>query len=65
MSEKRLKEIKDSVNFQLEVCKSIGETDELVLEEKELIEEVEELREQVEYYRSVIENIGTEREIDW
>lgn len=65
MSEERLKAIKDSVNFQLEICKSIGITDEIVLEEKELIEEVEELREQVEHYRSVIENIGTGREIDW
>ena len=65
MSEERLEAIKDSVNFQLEVCKNIGVTDEIVLEEKELLDEVIALKEEVEAYRSYIENMGTEEDIDW
>lgn len=65
MSEERLKSIKENVEEQIKVCEKLGIVDEMVLEEKELLEEIEELREQVEHYRSVIENIGTGREIDW
>ena len=40
MTEERLTEIKDSIDLQLTVAKSIGIKDEIVEEEKELYEEV-------------------------
>ena len=40
MKKERLQEIKDSIEFQLIVAKSIGTTNELAEEEKELYDEV-------------------------
>lgn len=40
MSEQRLQEIKDSIEFQLAVAKSVGIRDEIAEEEKELYDEV-------------------------
>ena len=65
MSDERLNEITDSVNFQIEMCKHLGVNDEMVLEEKELLDEVMELKEQIETYRSIIENMGNVKDIDW
>lgn len=45
MSEERLKEIKDSIDLQLEACKIFKQDNELTLEELELYNEVVRLRE--------------------
>ena len=38
MTEERLKEITDSINFQLKICKHLRVDDELLQEEKELLD---------------------------
>ena len=43
MSDKRLKEIRDSIELQLELCKQLKVNDEMILEEKELSDEVDKL----------------------
>lgn len=51
MSEERLKEIKDSIDLQIEVCKIFKQDNELTLEELELYNEVIRLREL--FYRTI------------
>lgn len=48
MTDKRLKEIKDSIDLQLEIAKQLNVDNELLLEEKELYEYAEELKKQLE-----------------
>ena len=48
MTEERLKEIKDSIDFQLTIAKSLGVDDEVVLEEKELYDEIIRLKKELE-----------------
>lgn len=48
MSDERLKEIKDSIDLQLELSKQLNVDNELLMEEKELYEYVEELKKQLE-----------------
>ena len=49
MSEKRLQEIKDSIDFQLRVCKAMNYVSEPILEEKELYLYVIELKEKIDW----------------
>ena len=53
MSEERLQEIKDSVEFQYTLAKAKGPDNALLFtdEEKELIEEVEKLKKELEIYK--------------
>lgn len=48
MTDKRLKEIKDSIDLQLEIAKHLNVDNELLMEEKELYEYAEELKKQLE-----------------
>lgn len=48
MTEERLEEIKDSIDLQLAVAKSIGLRDEIAEEEKELYDEVIRLKKLLE-----------------
>lgn len=48
MTDKRLKEIKDSIDLQLEIAKQLNVDNELLMEEKELYEYAEELKKQLE-----------------
>ena len=63
MSEERLQEIKDSVNFQREILKAHNMETLCIDEEQELIEEIERLNsiinkavEYIEYMQNVSEN---------
>ena len=57
MTEERLKEIKDSIDLQLEACKIFKQDNELTLEELELYNEVVRLREIIkEAIKDVEEN---------
>jgi len=49
VSEERLQEIKDSVNFQREILKAHNMETLCIDEEQELIEEIEKLKEDLEY----------------
>lgn len=57
MTDKRLNEIKDSIEFQLEITKSLGVTDELLEEAKQLYNEVVELRDQNDKIFFLLERI--------
>lgn len=48
MSDERLKEIKDSIDLQLELSKQLNVDNELLMEEKELYEYVKELKKKLE-----------------
>ncbi len=53
MTDKRLKEIKDSIDLQLEIAKQLNVDNELLMEEKELYEYAEELKKQLEEHKNI------------
>lgn len=57
MTDKRLEEIKDSIDLQLLVASSVNCTDEIAEEEKELYEYVILLRKQVKELEEKLHNI--------
>lgn len=61
MTEKRLVQIKDSIDFQTRVMKAYGQDMLLVTEEKELYDEVIRLREENKKLKEEIDNLIKER----
>lgn len=57
MTEKRLVQIKDSIDFQTRVMKAYGQDMLLVTEEKELYDEVIRLREENKKLKEEIDNL--------
>lgn len=57
MTDKRLEEIKDSIDFQLLIAKSVNCTDEIAEEEKELYDYVVLLKKQVKELEEQLHNI--------
>lgn len=55
MSEERLQEIKDSVDLQLELCKRLKVSNEMILEEKELYDYTKQLKEENKQLKEKIE----------
>lgn len=47
MTDKRLQEIKDSVELQLELAKYLKVDYEMILEEKELLDEIDRLKKEI------------------
>lgn len=65
MSDERLKEIKDSIDLQLEVIKQLNIDNELVPEEKELYDYAESLKERVSYLeKSIVRKEETIAELE-
>lgn len=63
MTKERLREIKDSIDFQLRVCELHGYETDMIIEEKELYDEVIRLQKELEqvieernYYQAIVES---------